>query len=283
MIHLFWFVLLLAQSSATVSGPSGLTFTTRITTTEDFFGSTKQAFSSESTVYLQGDRKRTEYPKNGTRYVDGSYQPSFVYILRCDLHKFFRLNVDTREYEDEPAGDPRIPPTPRAGLAAMPMQGGMPSGLPEIRVETDTKDTGERKEIFGHTARHVITTIKSIPVENSQPESSETVMDGWYIDLNTDASCQNLAAMTKQITELRRSGKASSNATFVETGEPETGFVLQMKMITKTTVSYPGEPNRVITTETDTRITKFEEKPLDPALFEIPDDFHWVYSLQHGP
>jgi len=279
MIHLFWFVLLLAQSSATVSQPSGLTFTTRITTNEDF-GSTKQGFSSESTVYLQGDRKRTDYPKNGTRYADGSYQPSMVNILRCDLHKFFRLNMDTREYEDEPYGDPRITPTPRPA-ASMPMPVGMPSGLPIIRVETDTKDTGERKEMFGHTARHVITTIKSIPVGNSQPESSETVMDGWYIDLNTDASCQNLAAMTKRITELRRSGKASSNATFVETGEPETGFVLQMKMITKTTVSYPGEPDRVITTGTDTRVTKFEEKPLDPALFEIPDGFHWVYSLQH--
>jgi hypothetical protein len=281
MIHLFWFVLLLAGSSASVSEPTGLTFTTRIST-RDLFGGTKQVFSSESTVYLQGDRKRTEYPKNGTRYVDGSYQPSLVNILRCDLHKSFRLNMDTREYEDRPYGDPRIPPTPRVG-AAMPIQGGMPSGLPTIRIETDTKDTGERKEMFGHTARHVITTIKSIPVENSQPESSETVMDGWYTDLNTDASCENLAAIRKRITELRRSGKASSNATFVETGEPETGFVLQMKMISKTTVSYPGEPNRVITSETDTRVTKFEEKPLDPALFEIPDDFHWVYSLQHEP
>jgi hypothetical protein len=280
MVHLFWFVLLLAQSSASVSEPTGLTFTTRIST-RDLFGGTKQVFSSESTVYLQGDRKRTEYPKNGTHYLDGSYQPSLVNILRCDLHKFYRLNMDTREYEDGPYGDPRIPPTLRVG-AAMPIQGDMPSGLPKIRIETDTKDTGERKEMFGHTARHVITTIKSIPVENSQPESSETVMDGWYIDLNTDASCQNLAAMTKRITELRRSGKASSNATFVETGEPETGFVLQMKMITKTTVSYPGEPNRVITSETDTRVTKFEEKPLDPALFEIPDGFHWVISLQHG-
>lgn len=280
MIHLLWLVFLLAQSGATTSAPSGLTFTTRYTNNLSF-GSTPQVFSSESTVYLQGDRKRTEYPKNGSRYADGRQVPSFVQILRCDLHKFYRLNMDAKEYEDQPAGDPRIRPTPRAGLAAS-MPGGMSSGPPKMRVETTTKDTGERKQMFGHTARHVITTIKSIPLEDSAPNSSETVMDGWYIDLNTDASCQNIAAMTKRMIELRRSGKASPDTTYVETGEPETGFALDLKMVTKTTMIYPpGSPPRVTTSESETRVTKFAEKPLDPALFEIPDGFHWIYSLDH--
>jgi hypothetical protein len=272
--------LLLAQSGATTSQPSGLTFTSRITI-KHFFGSTPQVFSSESTVYLQDDRKRTEYPKNGTRYADGRQVPSFVQIVRCDLHKFYRLNMDAKEYEDQPAGDPRIRPTPHVG-ASMPIPGGMPSGPPKMRVETITKDTGERKQMFGHTARHVITTIKSIPLEDSAPNSSETVMDGWYIDLNTDASCENIAAMTKRMIELRRSGKASPNTTYVETGEPETGFALDLKMVTKTTMIYPqGGPPRVTTSEGENRVTKFAEKPLDPALFEIPDGFHWVYSLDH--
>lgn len=107
-------------------------------------------------------------------------------------------------------------------------------------------------------------------------------MDGWYIDLNTDASCENIAAMTKRAIELRRSGKGSPNTTYVETGEPETGFALDLKMVTKTTMIYPpGTPPYTTTSEGETRVTKFEEKPLDPALFEIPDGFHWVYSLDH--
>ncbi len=280
MSHLLWFLLLLAQSSANPSEPTGLTYTIRFTT-KTLSSSATQSFSSESTVYVQGERKRTEYPKNGTRYLDGREQPSLVQIMRCDMHKFCRLNMDTKEYEDEPAGDPRIPPTPRRG-ASMPTNGVMPSGPPKMRIETTTKDTGERKQMFGHTARHVITTIKSIPLENSAPNRSETVMDGWYIDLNTDASCENIAATTKRMIELRRSGSGSPNITYVETGEPETGFVLELKTITKSTMAYPpGTPENVTMSESDTRVTKFEEKPLDPALFEIPDGFHWVYSLEH--
>lgn len=282
MIHLFWFLLLLAQSSVAISEPMGLTFTTRITT-KNLFGGTPEVFSSESTVYLQGDRKRTEYPKDGTRYVDGSYRPSLVGIVRCDLKKSFRLNMDAKEYEDQFFEDSRI--RPRVG-ATMPMQSGQSSGMPSLpktRIETVTKDTGERKEMFGHTARHVITTIKSIPVEDSQPQSSETLMDGWYIDLNTDASCQNIAAITKQMIALRRSGKANPDTTLVDTGEPETGFALELTTTTKTTVTNFGEPKRVLTTVTEIHITKFEEKPLDPELFEIPDGFHWVYSLEHQP
>jgi hypothetical protein len=50
-------------------------------------------------------------------------------------------------------------------------------------------DTGERKDFFGHPARHVITTTKETPLHESHSEARESVTDGWYIDLDTRISC----------------------------------------------------------------------------------------------
>ena len=51
-----------------------------------------------------------------------------------------------------------------------------------LKIWIENIDTGERKEIFGHTARHIITREKRIagPGACSKPSLSET--DGWYID-----------------------------------------------------------------------------------------------------
>jgi len=60
---------------------------------------------------------------------------------------------------------------------------------PTLRIETTTVDTGERKEFFGHIARHFIITRKQIPLEGSHSEPQETLTDGWYIDLDPQVSC----------------------------------------------------------------------------------------------
>src|SRR5207244_13035313 len=53
-------------------------------------------------------------------------------------------------------------------------------------------DTGERKQMFGYTARH----IKTAMVTESSPEAcaqTKTRMetDGWYIDFNVEFNCGN--------------------------------------------------------------------------------------------
>ncbi len=60
-----------------------------------------------------------------------------------------------------------------------------------------TKDTGERKQMFGYTARHIITTMEM----ESSPDACSTVntkmeIDGWYIDAAFALDCDSNRAYT---------------------------------------------------------------------------------------
>jgi len=67
-----------------------------------------------------------------------------------------------------------------------------------MRIETITVDTAERKEFFGHTARHVIITRKQIPLEGFHPRTTRTVTDAWYIDLDPQVSCDRKLSREKR-------------------------------------------------------------------------------------
>jgi integrase len=110
------------------------------------------------------------------------YGPRLVSITRCDLGQSFELNLDTSEYTSA-----SYPPMPRTKeeIARRGLQ--IPttyvSDKPTLRIEITTTDTGERKELFGHIARHVVTTRKQIPLEGSHSQLQQSVTDAWYIDL----------------------------------------------------------------------------------------------------
>ena len=150
--------------------------------------------SSEQTVYISGDRKRMEFRNSeGRKKQDGplqlSYGPRLVAITRCDLGQMFELSLDASEYTSAP-----YPPRPltKGQIEARGLQVTPPtSEKPTLRLEVSTTDTGERKEMFGHIARHVVTTRKEIPLEGSMTEPQESVTDAWYIDLNQRLSCDH--------------------------------------------------------------------------------------------
>src|SRR2546426_2089727 len=80
-------------------------------------------------------------------------------IWRCDLGQISELNLDDREYHSSPL--PKWPT--REELQARAAKSPQPAQpkKPNLLVEISTVDTGERKELFGYTARHVITTRRS--------------------------------------------------------------------------------------------------------------------------
>jgi hypothetical protein len=253
--------------------------------------------SSQQTIYLQGDRKRTEYRNSyGQKKADGSQQPIYgpriVSITRCDLGQMFELNLDASEYIVAP-----YPPKPltkeevaRRGLQ---VPATYASDRPTLRIEVTTRDTGERKEIFGHTARHVITTRKQTPLEGSQSEPQESVTDGWYIDskdidLNQRLSCDRKLPEGKHGHTYGYLLAAGGNRPvdkpeFVTIGEPETGFALQSAMTSRGTYTPPGGSKKQSDSRFETQVTQFEEGPLDAALFEIPAGFKQVEHIERNP
>ena len=130
--------------------------------------------SSQQTIYVQGDRKRMEFRNYaGQQKADGSQQwlsgPRLLAITRCDLGQVFELNLDAAEYVSA-AYPPKSLTQAKIEARGLSKADMSQSREPTLRIETTTVNTGERKEFFGHTARHVIITRKQIPLERSHSE-----------------------------------------------------------------------------------------------------------------
>jgi hypothetical protein len=52
-----------------------------------------------------------------------------------------------------------------------------------VKVTINTVDTGERRQVGSYSARHVITTTTAAPSPGATTRASESVEDGWHIDL----------------------------------------------------------------------------------------------------
>jgi hypothetical protein len=246
--------------------------------------------SSERTIYVQGDRERMEFRNyEGHRKVDGSQEwlsgPRLAAIMRCDLGQLFELNLDAAEYVSAP-----YPPNLLTqaeievrGLSKLRMSR---SRNPTLRIETTTVDTGERKEFFGHLARHVIITRKQIPLEGSHSEPHETVTDGWYIDLDPQLSCEPRLSKGKRAhgyLYVAVGRQPAEKLEFVDIGEPETGFAVQVVMVSKGTYTLPDGTHKQTDAKDETLVTQLDLSSLDPALFEIPPGFKRVQHIERNP
>src|SRR5262249_12687166 len=145
--------------------------------------------------------------------------PRTTHITRCDLKQSFLLNLDDHEYTAS-----ALPPIHEEMLARAAALGQLvvePRRVPTVVVETETVDTGARRELFGHTARHVVTTRRIIPLAGAKRGASTTVTDGWYIDLDTHISCEPSRRSAHVFSTVHRQGEERDEPTFKDVGEPE--------------------------------------------------------------
>ena len=251
---------------------------------------THDGISSEQTFYVEQDRRRTEYRNSaggeklrwdGSR--DVRYGPHLASIIRCDLGQMFELNLDDDEYVAAP-----YPPQPlsKAQTEALGLKAPqfVASAKPTLRIETTTLDTGERKDFFGHMARHVITTRRQIPFEGSTSNAQEMVTDGWYIDLDTSISCDQKRLSGKHAHGFLRAGNAPiEKMEFVDKGEPESGFAIEWKITTKEPITLSDGTKKDRTFVQEMCVTQLIEGPLDPGLFSIPTSFRQVEHINRNP
>lgn len=252
---------------------------------------------AEHTVYVQGDRKRMEFRNYaGLSTANGSQQwlagPRLASITRCDLGRIFELNLDAGEYVSAPY-PPKPKPLTQREIEARGLNMSQ-FDKPTLRIEITTVDTGERKEVFGFAARHVIITRKEIPLENSRRRPQETVTDGWYIDLDPQVSCEPWVRKGKPAHAYMAASVHSAKGTvtweqppekpeFVDIGEPETGFSVQTVIVSKVAYTLPDGTNKEATSRDEMLVTQLELGPLDPSLFEIPPRFKHVDHIERNP
>ena len=210
--------------------------------------------TSETVTMIKGPRERSENR--------GGYGFENVTITQCDLKRYIQLSDSAKKYVVTPmdTGEPAqrtTPGTPPQAPTTPTRQGGT------VEYVTSAIDTGERKEMFGFTARH----IKSSMTINASPDSCspgrrKTELDGWYIDLNVDFNCDlnKTAAMSsvrptpggcKDKVVTRREGNAKTGFPVIET----------MRMY--------GDDGQVMITQTREAV-ELSRATLDIALFDIP-------------
>jgi hypothetical protein len=211
--------------------------------------------------YIQSDRRRSEV-------WDGRHA-KFVSITRCDLSRTYIVDLEAGDYDWMP-----LLPVPTRGrireYAAW--WGGKPqAGNPTHLIELETRDTGERKMVFGREARHVITTRRQKPIAQGAVGSSEFTIDGWYIDLDTGISCEpqstSAAFLSAQV------GHGPAIFSFKTIGKPEGGFMVEGETTSRQISGGPNGPFTEIPFTVRTQLTLLNERPLAASLFEIPPGF----------
>jgi len=211
--------------------------------------------ASESTSMIKGTRERTEDHRG---YVDS------VNIIQCDLKRTIQLNDKTRKYmitsmemDETPAATAR--PATRPNTTEPAQRGGV------LTYVTTSRDTGERREMFGFTARHVKTSTR---VESSPDACNKNKQhfeqDGWYIDLTFGLNCP--MERTGMGGGPMARGGCQDRIQYRREGQGRTGFPL---IETTTVYDENDQPSFTNTKE----VVELSRQPLDAALFDIPSGY----------
>jgi len=209
----------------------------------------------ENTSYIKGKRQRSE-TNNG----------QMVVIQQCDLRRNIQIMPAAKAYMIQPYDQPSTttPTTPNTSSS-------QPTAVTKGGVVTSTvttKDTGERKQMFGYTARHIVTTMEM----KSSPDACSNVntkmqIDGWYIDAAFALDCDMGGSYTHYTPKA--SGGCRDRYETRTIGLAKKGFPVWEK----TTMFGPNGTESFSTTN---EVLEFSQATLDASLFDVPEGYRQV-------
>lgn len=229
---------------------------------------------SEHTTYFKGVRQREEFKLTGK---DGkSYDTAYIY--QCDLKRLLWIDNVNRRFFDEPyksmeeAWAEYYQKQQEAKAKAVP-----PEKYKGLWTETVTViDTGERREIFGFTARH----IKTMTVSEASPKACDQTRlrqetDGWYIDLLYGTECSSDISGHLTVGFLVP-GNYDSCSKFYE----KRNYRFERKQVGTARFGFPvaltirayNNDGRTFT-ETKREVMEITRVELDQSLFELPSGY----------
>lgn len=227
------------------------------------FRSTSSGRSYEIATMIKGKRERSEMNMGGGM--------NMTTITQCDLKRTIQMNDTTRKYvitpmqvadSTTPAANTSIP------AASEPVRRG---GV--VNYVTTTTDTGERKEMFGFTARHV---KSSMTMESSadacNPVKQRMEVDGWYIDLTYGLDC-DLGGAAYVASRPMVPGGCQDRVITKQLGAGRKGYPLIETM----TMYGPDGQVRFSSTK---EVLELSREPLEAALFDAPTGYTEVANSQ---
>jgi hypothetical protein len=219
----------------------------------------------ETDEAIKGQRKRTEMqPAPGIKMVN---------VTQCDLKRTLNISDMTRKYTITPMNG--VDTVEMSNGASSPSQTG--SGRVTrggvITYMRNVTDTGERKQMFGFTARHVKTRTSMEPSADACEKNSLNIeTDGWYIDLDVDFECLTNQAPQQRPSAMRPSG-CQDRIAFRNTGAGRLGYALQE------TTRFLNK-NGTVQSEITREVVSLSRETLAPALFDIPAGYTLASSQQ---
>ena len=234
------------------------------------------AFTDTRTEYLAPGRLRNEWQ---SQMRDGSGPPMATIILRGQRDRIFMLDLAAHEYITYET-DPR-------GVTVGIKPGAVADSGGTLQIWIDNIDTGERKDMFGHVARHIITREKRVagPGACSKPSITET--DGWYIDPSVMPDWRQQNKNNFGVVVAAEVAAGSNDRCFnkmdkieVHRAGVETGFPVKVTTTLSSESTQPDGSKRMLSSTWGSEVVELKEGPLELALFDVPKDFQRVESLK---
>ncbi|CAN5597374.1 hypothetical protein BH10ACI3_BH10ACI3_20210 [soil metagenome] len=222
----------------------------------------------DRTVWVKGARERSTQEMGGDDADMAAMMPVISEIRQCDLQQTVKINEKSKKYFILPFFDtsnskplPPVAPTTKTTV----VKGG------NVTVAYNLTDTGERKQAFGFTARHLILKVAVEYAKDSCNGESKmsSIDDGWYINLMPEsAKCAVPPPPGKVGPDDECRDKVVLKGVL-----SDPGFMLEG---TKKMYDGAGKLQTTIGYET----LDVSKSPLEMSLFEIPTGFTEVNSEQ---
>jgi hypothetical protein len=212
--------------------------------------------SSEYTTYIKGKRQRTEQKMGEMETVS---------ITQCDLKRSVKLMPVARTYMVDlwESTASVAPTTTTTKTQTTTEKGGV------LTNTITTKDTGERKQMFGYTARHIITTVETDSSPDAcTPMKNKMQTDGWYIDAAFALDCEMDRYKNYRPPVDEKSGCRDRYET-KQIGTAKRGYPVYEKM---TMFDQSGKETYSFVNE----VVELSNTTLDAGLFDVPAGYREV-------
>lgn len=220
--------------------------------------------SFESTVMIKGARERDESSGMGANSVT---------LIECDLKRTLKINDAAKTYSIMQMTDDSSDMTGDSSAAS---KSKSKKGFVTFTIEI--VDTGERKQMFGLTARHVKTTYTIEPSPDAcQTDKQKIEIDGWYADLSFGLTCQQDRPTLPPIVQAMNEG-CHDQIRYVRKGTGKPGYPLQQTMKMSMDDDDEDESNSAMNAMSTMTIEVLEisRAALPQSLFEIPAGYKEV-------
>lgn len=212
--------------------------------------------SYENTTYIKGKRQRAEQNMGGTQMVT---------ITQCDLKRSLQIMPVSQTYMvDSWESAQNVPASTTTKTVSVPTtKGGVVTTIVNI------KDTGERKQMFGYTARHLIITMETQSSPDAcQKTKSKMETDGWYIDATFALDCET-ERYANYGTNYKNGGGCQDKFEMKQNGTGKRGYPVYEKM---TMFDESGKE----TFSTINEVLEFSKATLEDSLFDVPAGYREV-------